>query len=255
MGDILQVGSRIWWICPIVRLNVLSTTIIVLNDVAYATDMLEKKSRIYSNRPRLVMGGKLVGWDQGPALIQFVPGGADTTAVVIQTLFLALILHPEAQRKAQDELDAVLGLCTALQLSDRPHLPYIEAFILEIFCFYPITPLGLPHVVAEDNVYNGFFIPKGSMIITSNRRVLPVHFCHDSNLYTNPETFSPEHFIETVTHTKCQENPRFQPPILRSDPRILRSDLWSDLRYPPTFPPLSQTPSGRIPALRMALRM
>ncbi|KAJ6574453.1 hypothetical protein B0H19DRAFT_1254154 [Mycena capillaripes] len=54
-------------------------------------------------------------------------------------------------------------------------------------------------------------------------------------------------------------NPRFQPPILRSilrsDPRILRSDPRSDLRYPPTFPPPSQTPSGRIPALRMALRM
>ncbi|KAJ6559667.1 hypothetical protein B0H19DRAFT_1260368 [Mycena capillaripes] len=46
-----------------------------------------------------------------------------------------------------------------------------------------------------------------------------------------------------------------EPPILRSDPRILRSDLRSDLCYPPTFPPPSQTPSGRIPALRMALRM
>jgi hypothetical protein len=55
----------------IVHLSILGKSIIVLNDVNYATDMLDKKSRIYSNRPNLVMGGELVGWDEGPALIQF----------------------------------------------------------------------------------------------------------------------------------------------------------------------------------------
>jgi len=33
--------------------------------------MLDKKSRIYSDRPVLVMAGQLVGWDKGPALIPF----------------------------------------------------------------------------------------------------------------------------------------------------------------------------------------
>ncbi|KAF7356974.1 Cytochrome P450 monooxygenase 110 [Mycena venus] len=56
---------------PIVHLRILGKSIMVLNDVSYAIDMLDKKSRIYSNRPNLVMGGELVGWDEGPALIQF----------------------------------------------------------------------------------------------------------------------------------------------------------------------------------------
>ena len=33
--------------------------------------MLHKKGLLYSDRPKLVMGGQLVGWDEGPALIQF----------------------------------------------------------------------------------------------------------------------------------------------------------------------------------------
>lgn len=43
----------------------------VLNDVKYAIDMLDKKSRIYSDRPTLVVAGKLVGWEAGPSLVPY----------------------------------------------------------------------------------------------------------------------------------------------------------------------------------------
>ncbi len=43
--------------------------IVVLNDPQYALDMLDKKGLLYSDRPKLVMGGQLVGWEEGPALI------------------------------------------------------------------------------------------------------------------------------------------------------------------------------------------
>ncbi|KAJ6561091.1 cytochrome P450 [Mycena vulgaris] len=55
---------------PIAHLRVLGKSII-LNYVNYAVQMLDKRSRIYSGRPNFVMGGKLVGWDEGPALIHF----------------------------------------------------------------------------------------------------------------------------------------------------------------------------------------
>jgi cytochrome P450 len=103
----------------------------------------------------------------------------------MDTFFLAMILQPEAQRKAQSELDAVLGHCTAPQPADRPRLPYTEALISEVFRSYSIGPvgkrvlavkpvqrmnpfIGLPHVAAEDDVHEGFFIPKDTMIITNN---------------------------------------------------------------------------------------
>lgn len=56
---------------PIVYLDILGKSIVILNDVQYAFDILDRKGRQYSDRPVLVMGGQMVGWDQGPALIQF----------------------------------------------------------------------------------------------------------------------------------------------------------------------------------------
>lgn len=54
-----------------------------------------------------------------------------------------MILQPEAQRKAQAELDTILGFCTAPRLADRSRLPFIEALISEIFRTYTIGPIGM----------------------------------------------------------------------------------------------------------------
>jgi hypothetical protein len=51
-----------------VYLNALGQPIVILNDAKYAFDILDKKSRISSERPILVMAGQLVGWDKLPAL-------------------------------------------------------------------------------------------------------------------------------------------------------------------------------------------
>ena len=37
-------------------------------------------------------------------------------------------------------------------ISDRPNLPYIEAMVYEILRWNPSVPLGLPHVVTQDDV-------------------------------------------------------------------------------------------------------
>lgn len=54
-----------------VHLSVFNQTIVILNDPAYAIDMLDKKSRLYSDRPTLTMAGRLIGWEEGPALMPF----------------------------------------------------------------------------------------------------------------------------------------------------------------------------------------
>ena len=42
-----------------------------------------------------------------------------------------MVLYPEAQRRAQEELDRVIGRTRLPTLDDKPNLPYINATILE----------------------------------------------------------------------------------------------------------------------------
>jgi Cytochrome P450 len=55
----------------ICSVSVLGQTLIILNSSEIATEMLEKKSSIYSDRPVLQMGGELVGWKNTLVLLPY----------------------------------------------------------------------------------------------------------------------------------------------------------------------------------------
>jgi cytochrome P450 len=58
------------------------------------------------------------------------------------TFFLMMIIHPEIQRRAQEELDGVVGLHRLPTLQDRVNLPYLRAIQKEIYRWAAIVPLG-----------------------------------------------------------------------------------------------------------------
>ena len=76
-----------------------------------------------------------------------------------------MALHPEIQKKAQAEIDTVVGNDRLPSLSDRGSLPYTEAIVCELLRWNPVTPLGVPHRVSDDNAYKGYLIPKHSVVI------------------------------------------------------------------------------------------
>ncbi len=49
---------------------------------------------------------------------------------------------PDVQRKAQAELDAVIGPDRIPTLEDRERLPYLNAVYLEILRWIPVAPMG-----------------------------------------------------------------------------------------------------------------
>lgn len=69
-------------------------------------------------------------------------GGADTTTSTLLALFLCLTLYPGVQKKAQAELDAVIGRARLPALVDRPSLPYVDAIVSEVLRWCAIFPLG-----------------------------------------------------------------------------------------------------------------
>ena len=62
----------------------------------------------------------------------------------MQALFLALALYPEVQRKAQAEIDAVVGSHRLPDFEDRPSLHYINAIVKELMRWHLILPLCTP---------------------------------------------------------------------------------------------------------------
>lgn len=132
-------------------------------------------------------------------------GGASTTAAALSCFILGIVRHAPELKCAQAEIQALLGEDYRLPtLADRPHLPYFEALCMEIHRFYTIGPLGLQHVAREDDVHDGYFIPKGAIFITNN-----MLFYRNENLYPNPGKFSPERFLEIgADGRRKQQDPR-----------------------------------------------
>jgi cytochrome P450 len=58
------------------------------------------------------------------------------------SLFLALVLFPHTQKRAQAELDVVVGRDRLPTFDDRPRLPYVEAFCKEVMRWLMVTPIG-----------------------------------------------------------------------------------------------------------------
>jgi cytochrome P450 len=116
--------------------------------------------------------------------------GSDTTVSSLSSLFLALVLYPEVQKRAQAELDSVVSRDRMPTYDDKPRLPYIEAISKELLRWQMVTPMGIPHSSSKDDVYRGYFIPKGSVVIANGWAVL-----HDPELYPDPEAFKPERFL------------------------------------------------------------
>ena len=105
----------------------------------------------------------------------------------MMSFLLAILLHPELQRKAQDEIDAVTGRARFPTFEDRPRLPFVDALCKEVLRWRPAAPLrrsnpwslkrgvyicllftDIPHTATEDRVYEGFFIPKGAIYCRTN---------------------------------------------------------------------------------------
>ncbi|KAJ3019070.1 hypothetical protein NUW54_g182 [Trametes sanguinea] len=76
-----------------------------------------------------------------------------------------MIMHPEVQKRAQEELDAVVGSDRLPEHADRPSLPYTDAILKETLRWHNVAPLGMAHGCMEDDEYRGWTIPKGAAIM------------------------------------------------------------------------------------------
>ncbi|THU98377.1 cytochrome P450 [Dendrothele bispora CBS 962.96] len=116
--------------------------------------------------------------------------GTDTTVAALRSFFLAMVCYPSVQRKAQEELDRVVGHGRLPNHNDKPDLPYITAIMYEVLRTQPVNPLGLAHYTTEDDYYKGYFIPKNSVVHANGWAIL-----HDKEMYPDPDAFNPSRWL------------------------------------------------------------
>lgn len=51
--------------------------------------------------------------------------------------------YPEVQRKAQEEIDRVIGNDRLPTFADQANLPYVEAVAKEVLRWNPVAPFGM----------------------------------------------------------------------------------------------------------------
>lgn len=74
--------------------------------------------------------------------MEILGAGSDTTATSLLFVIMGLLLNREAQEKAHEELDRVIGPNRFPTWEDEPSLPYVRAIIKEQHRWRSIAPLS-----------------------------------------------------------------------------------------------------------------
>ncbi|KAF9258225.1 cytochrome P450 [Marasmius fiardii PR-910] len=116
--------------------------------------------------------------------------GQETSYDTLEAFMLAMLLNPEVQQRAYEEIITTVGQDRFPDLNDRESLPYLELVFQEVLRWHIPTPFGVPHRAQEDDVFNGMFIPKGTIVIPNLRGM-----SRDERIYIDPLKFDPDRYL------------------------------------------------------------
>nr|UXG91340.1 miltiradiene/abietatriene hydroxylase [Callicarpa americana] len=143
---------------------------------------------------------KLTSDDITHLLLDLFVGGSETNTTSIEWIMSELILNPDKLAKVKNELKTVVGESKQVQESDMPRLPYLQAVIKEVLRYHPPGPLLLPRKAEYDQEVNGYLIPKGTQVLVNVWAM-----GRDPRVWTNPESFEPERFLDQKIDFKGQD--------------------------------------------------
>ncbi|XP_067683347.1 steroid 17-alpha-hydroxylase/17,20 lyase-like [Haliotis asinina] len=125
-------------------------------------------------------------------IFDLLSAGTDTTRNTLHWCLLAMALHPDIQKKVQEEVDSVIGPDLNVHVSDREKLQYTDAVVHEVMRMRTVVPTGVPHSTLCDTTVGGYDVPKGTMVFINHDAL---HF--DPDQWEDVNTFKPERFLDS----------------------------------------------------------
>ncbi|KAG0473202.1 hypothetical protein HPP92_015059 [Vanilla planifolia] len=151
-------------------------------------DLLEKLLELMHEGDPLVSSFSVA--DLRHLFADIIVASTDTSTTTIEWVMAELLYEPDRMRKAQHELDTVVGRDRPVEESDIPQLRYLGAVVKETLRLHPPVPLLVPHRPSSDCVAGGFAIPAGTAVIIN---AWAIH--RDPSRWEDPDEFSPERFL------------------------------------------------------------
>lgn len=132
--------------------------------------------------------------------MQLIIGAADTSRMSTWSFLEAMMMFPNVQEEAKDQIDRVVGDRIPVW-EDLENIPYVRCLVKEVFRWRPPVPLGHPHTTLKDIEYNGMRIPPGSRIHLNAWAI-----GHDADRHSDPESFRPERYSGDTNTTQQSIN-------------------------------------------------
>ncbi|KAH7715722.1 Protein CYP-14A3 [Aphelenchoides avenae] len=116
--------------------------------------------------------------------------GLMTTVVALRWSILCMTRYPDVQRKAQAEIDEVVGSDRLPSIADKSNLPYLNAVVQEILR-YSNAAVFEPHRCTSDQTIKGLPVPKDTIVMPQFSNVNAF-----DPVFEDPEVFRPDRFLE-----------------------------------------------------------
>ncbi|KAK2989682.1 LOW QUALITY PROTEIN: hypothetical protein RJ640_015531, partial [Escallonia rubra] len=123
-------------------------------------------------------------------ILDFLTAATDTSAIATEWALAELINNPTVLKKAQGEIDQVVGRQRLVQESDGPNLPYIQAIIKETMRLHPPIPMIIRKSTQHCTV-DGYHIPANTMLFVNFWSI-----GRNPGVWESPLEFRPERFFE-----------------------------------------------------------
>ncbi|KAK7389771.1 hypothetical protein VNO78_25064 [Psophocarpus tetragonolobus] len=131
--------------------------------------------------------------DMIAVLWEMIFRGTDTVAVLIEWIMARMVLHPEVQRRVQEELDAVFlsGGARSLSEDDVAAATYLQAVVKEVLRMHPPGPLlSWARLAITDTTIDGYHVPAGTTAMVNMWAI-----ARDPDFWLDPLQFKPDRFL------------------------------------------------------------